>query len=168
MGQHATVLATYHELQGLDGRTSSVDDPVYAILMRTLVERQGIDFIFEEASGANPSTAERFAEEIFGEGHYLDVDPPLQKRVDLGIPSEVSTPELFGNPPTAGFAYWQSTNGHDAREKLWFRLIQAQRFNRALVICGIAHGLSFAFRLKSAEFDVKVINYVPELSTFRR
>src|SRR5438034_6760629 len=39
--------------------------------------------------------------------------------------------------------------------------MKGQAFNKALMICGIAHMLSFAFRLQDARFEVKAIDYLP-------
>ena len=47
------------------------------------------------------------------------------------------------------------------REELWLDKIQKQAFGRGLLICGLAHNLSFAFRLVSAGISAEAYNYVP-------
>jgi hypothetical protein len=42
---------------------------------------------------------------------------------------------------------------------LWLKRIQQSEFNSALVICGLVHLLSFAFRIRDAKFSVQAINY---------
>jgi hypothetical protein len=37
--------------------------------------------------------------------------------------------------------------------------MQQHEFKSALVICGLVHLLSFAFRLQNANFSVQAINY---------
>jgi hypothetical protein len=37
--------------------------------------------------------------------------------------------------------------------------MQEHKFESALVICGLVHLLSFAFRLQTANFSVQAINY---------
>jgi hypothetical protein len=108
-----------------------------------------------------PTTAERLAAEILGNAHYLDVDPPIQKRKDLNFPAASNQPYMVGIPPDAGFANWQSVKVHEARERFWLQTMQAKEFGNWLIICGIAHMLSFAFRLQAASFEVKPIDYLP-------
>ena len=50
---------------------------------------------------------------------------------------------------------------HETREHFWLPFIREQKFIRALVICGQAHLLSFAFRLKSDGFKVRAYSYMP-------
>jgi hypothetical protein len=48
------------------------------------------------------------------------------------------------------------------REEMWHQRLDDQPFVKGLVICGLAHSLSFAFRLLSAGFNVtETYNYVP-------
>jgi hypothetical protein len=155
------ILGTYHELQGSDKRLGNVSDPLYSILLGELFESEAVNFVFEEASGFGSTTAERFANEILGAGCYLDVDPPLLRRKDLNISTPSNQPYMIGNPPDAGFANWQSTEVHESREIFWSQAIQGSAFDSGLMVCGIAHMLSFAFRLRAANFEVKAIDYLP-------
>lgn len=161
MSRLVIVLGTLHRLQGADKAFSNIDDPLYSILVRDLIETNSIEFVFEEATGVGPTTAERLAGEILGHGRYLDVDPPRGQREGLGIPLSSNQPYLVGNPPDADFANWQLIPTHEGREKLWLRRIEATAFGTALMVCGNAHMLSFAFRLKEAGFETRAIDYLP-------
>ena len=79
--------------------------------------------------------------------------------MDFGIPANSSEPNMIGAPPSAAFANWQILDVHAKREDLWLQRIKQRRFESALVICGLVHLLSFAFRLQSANFSVQAINY---------
>jgi hypothetical protein len=46
----------------------------------------------------------------------------------------------------------------EKREAYWVRMITAQDFTSGLVICGLCHGLTLAFRLESA--GITVANFV--------
>ena len=48
---------------------------------------------------------------------------------------------------------------HDKREEFWLRQITGQEFKSALMICGLAHVLSFAFRLRAQDFSVQALEY---------
>ena len=157
-----TVLGTYHELQGSSKRPGNVDDPLYEELVTYSIRNEAIDFVFEEATGLGPTTAEHLSAKFVGTNRYLDLDPPTQKRHVFGIPPEKNEPFMLGtpmsNPPNVGWANWQPIKTHEAREKLWLELIKGQPFSKALMICGIAHMLSFAFQLQDARFEVKAID----------
>lgn len=45
------------------------------------------------------------------------------------------------------------------RELSWLKQIKEKQFTKGLLICGVAHGLSMAFRLQDAGFDVEVYDY---------
>jgi hypothetical protein len=154
-----TVLATLHVVQGAEKRAGNVHDPMYVALLRKLMESEGVDFIFEEASGLGPTLAENLALERLGFLRYLDIDPARGDRADFGIPGNSSEPHMIGEPPTVAFANWQVLDVHAKREELWIQRIQQHKFESALVICGLVHLLSFAFRLQSAKFSVQAINY---------
>jgi len=160
-----TVLGTYHELQGSKKRPGNINDPLYVDLITDLIQEQTIDFIFEEATGLGPTSAEDLSAKLVGANRYLDLDPPTQKRQIFGIPPETNKPVMLGtpmsDPPNVGWANWQPIRMHEAREKLWLERIKGQAFNKALMICGIVHMLSFAFRLQDARFEVKAIDYRP-------
>lgn len=164
-----TVLGTYHELQGSEKRRGNINDSLYEDLVTDLIQDQTIDFVFEEATGLGPTAAEHLTAKLVGANRYLDLDPPTQQRHIFGIPPETNQPLMLGNPmsdpPNVGWANWQPIRMNEAREKLWLERMKGQTFNKALMICGIAHMLSFAFRLQHADFEVKAIHYLPRLPT---
>jgi hypothetical protein len=116
-----TVLGTYHELQGSKKRPGNINDPLYVDLITDLIQDQTIDFIFEEATGLGPTTAEDLSAKLVGANRYLDLDPPTQKRQIFGIAPETNKPVMLGtpmsNPPNVGWANWQpirATNSNRA------------------------------------------------------
>ena len=159
MHPRVTVLATLHVIQGAEKRLGNVYDPVYVALLDKLMISEGVDFIFEEASGLGPTIAEKLALEKLPFGHYVDIDPARGERAAFGIPTSSSEPNMIGTPPTVAFANWQLLEVHAKREELWLQRMQQRKFDSALVICGLVHLLSFAFRLREAEFSVQAINY---------
>jgi hypothetical protein len=159
MNPRVTVLATLHVTQGAEKRLGNVHDPMYVALLNKLLVSEGVDFIFEEASGLGPTIAEKLALDRLAFGHYVDIDPARGERADLGIPVNSSEPNMIGSPPSVAFANWQLLEVHAKREELWVKRIQQHRFESALVICGLVHLLSFAFRLQNANFSVQAINY---------
>ena len=154
-----TVLATLHVVQGAEKRAGNVHDPMYVELLKKLVASERVDFIFEEASGLGPTIAEKLALETMPFGHYVDIDPGRSERPDFGIPANSSEPYMIGAPPTVAFANWQVLDVHAKREELWLARMKQRKFESALVICGLVHLLSFAFRLRAANFSVQAINY---------
>ena len=60
-----------------------------------------------------------------------------------------------------GFGREEFLEAQEKREQFWLPFIREQKFIRALAICGQAHLLSFAFRLKSDGFNVKAYSYMP-------
>src|ERR1700720_2097355 len=154
-----TVLATLHIIQGAEKRAGNVHDPMYVALLNKLLVSEGVDFIFEEASGLGPTIAEKLALERLAFGHYIDIDPARSERAEFGIPANSSEPQMIGTPPTVAFANWQILAAHAKREELWVKHVQQHEFESALVICGLVHLLSFAFRLQSVNFSVQAINY---------
>jgi hypothetical protein len=154
-----TVLATLHVTQGAEKRLGNVHDPMYVALLNKLMVSEGVDFIFEEASGLGPTIAEKLALERLAFGHYVDIDPARGERPDFGIPVNSSEPNMIGTPPSVAFANWQILEVHARREELWVKRIQRHQFESGLVICGLVHLLSFAFRLQNANFSVQAINY---------
>jgi hypothetical protein len=159
MNPRVTVLATLHVVQGAEKRVGNVHDPMYVALLNKLMNSEGVDFIFEEASGLGPTIAEKLALEQLPFGHYLDIDPARADRPDFGIPTNSSEPNMIGAPPTVAFANWQILDVHAKREELWAERIQQHEFKSALVIVGLVHLLSFAFQLQAAKFSVQAINY---------
>jgi hypothetical protein len=154
-----TVLATLHVVQGAVKRVGNVHDPMYVALLKKLMISEGVDFIFEEASGLGPTIAERLALDELPFGRYLDIDPARGNRQDFGIPPNSSEPHMIGEPPTVAFANWQVLDVHSKREELWLERMMQRQFQSALVIVGLVHLLSFSFRLQSANFFVQAINY---------
>jgi hypothetical protein len=154
-----TVLATLHVVQGAEKRLGNVHDPMYVALLNQLMISEGVDFIFEEASGLGPTLAEKLALETLAFGHYVDIDPTRSERPDYGIPPNSSEPNMIGTPPTVAFANWQILDVHKKREELWLERVQQHKFESALVIVGLVHLLSFSFRLQTAKFSVQAINY---------
>jgi hypothetical protein len=159
MSGHVTVLATLHEHQGAQGRSGNVEDPIYVKLLDQLLIAEGFDFIFEEAAGWGPTIAEKFSRSRLEPNRYLDVDPPARDRAKFGIPPVSNESYMVGSPPEAAFAHWQFLEVHMLREELWIQRMQAQEFKKALMICGLVHGLSLAFRLRAANFSVSAIQY---------
>jgi hypothetical protein len=154
-----TVLATLHVIQGAEKRVGNLHDPMYVALLNKLMVSESVDFIFEEASGLGPTIAEKLALERLAFGHYVDIDPARGERADFGIPTNSSEPNMIGAPPTVAFANWQILEAHAKREELWVQRIEQHKFESALVICGLVHLLSFAFRLQNSKFSVQAINY---------
>jgi len=154
------VLGTIHELQGAEKRGGNRSDPQYEVLLKDLVAEDGLDFIFEEATGLGPTTAEKLSFGL-GSNRYLDVDPSIEERVKLGILANTNKPFMVGFPPNATFADEVFYEVHAKREQLWSERIAKQEFKKALMICGANHTLSFAFRLCASNFTVKTVTYMP-------
>jgi hypothetical protein len=159
MGPRVTVLATLHVFQGAEKRLGNVHDPNYIALLDKLMVSEAVDFIFEEATGLGPTIAEKLALEKLAFGHYVDIDPARNDRPAFGIPVSSAEPNMIGTPPTVAFANWQILDVHAKRERLWVERIQQRRFESALIICGLVHLLSLAFRLQDAKYSVQAINY---------
>ena len=64
MAKHVTLLGTSHRLQGAEKSKFNIDDPIYTVVVDRLM--QGKDFIFEEATGLGPTTAEKLAHSKLG------------------------------------------------------------------------------------------------------
>jgi hypothetical protein len=146
-------------VQGAEKRLGNVHDPMYVALLNKLLISEGVDFIFEEASGLGPTIAEKLSQQELGFGRYLDMDPARMERAEFGIPANSSEPHMIGTPPTVAFANWQVLEVHAKREELWLQRMQEHKFESALVICGLVHLLSFAFRVQAANFSAQAINY---------
>ena len=101
-----------------------MDDPRFKELLDELIAEDGIDFIFEEATGLGPTTAEKLSP-MLGPDRYLDVDPPRNERVKFGIPENTNEPLMLGSPvaspPTAVFADRVFHELHAKREEWGFR-----------------------------------------------
>jgi|HubBroStandDraft_2_1064218.scaffolds.fasta_scaffold165241_2 hypothetical protein len=160
MSRLVIVLSTNHELQGAEKRAGNIDDPLYAVLLEQLIDEEELDFVFEEIAGLGPTTAEKLSQTKLGPNRYLDVDPPRGERENFGIRIDTGEPLWVGNPPNVlGAAHWEFDEVHKRREELWIQRMMELEFTKALMICGLAHGLSFTFRLRSAQFAVKSATY---------
>jgi hypothetical protein len=154
-----TVLGTIHMVQGAEKRAGNLHDPMYVALLQKLLDSEGVDFIFEEASGLGPTIAEKLAREKLGADRYLDIDPARHDRAEFAIPSSSHEPHMIGTPPSVAFANWQILDVHEKRENLWIKRIAQHQFESALMICGLVHLLSLGFRLQEANFSVQAIDY---------
>jgi hypothetical protein len=158
------LLGTSHRVQGAEKRNSNIKDPDYEALVRQLWQTFAIDFLFEEASGLGPTFAEKFALREMGPGRYKDIDPSAEYRKKLGI-TETSKDYRIGsaNLDTGHWGYGREEliDAQEQRESFWLPFIRKQEFSRALLICGHAHLLSFAFRLKGENFDARAYSYMP-------
>ena len=159
MNKSVLVLAVPHQLQGLKF-PCHVDDPSYRMLVSGFL--RSADFVFEEAAGCGPSIAEELALSALGVGHYLDIDPARDDRHKYGIAADTEE-WLPINPSGSREMYSHLIIGDQGkREELWLHKIRERYFQQGLVICAVGHGLSFAFRLRSAGFrDVQLCSYVP-------
>jgi len=163
MSRSIQVLSVLHQLQGPQFE-GYVKDRSYELLVKRLIGE--VDFVFEEAGGRQ-SFAQDFANEVLESGHYLDVDPPLGERQQYGIAEKTGEdfpidPSQLCSDVTPDICHCAFVNEHRKREELWLQKIQSQVFEKGLLICGISHGLSFAFRLQSAGFnEVELYSYIP-------
>jgi hypothetical protein len=133
-------------------------------LLKDLVPTIGIDFLFEEATGLGPTTAERLVAKTLGPYRDLEIDSPGSKREEFFIPTKSNEPQMVGNPmDEARFANWQLLGTHEARESLWLRRIIDSKFGKALIVSGRVHTLSFAFRRRQSNFQVKAMGYFPPI-----
>jgi hypothetical protein len=158
------LLGTSHRVQGAERRSSNIKDPDYDALVRQLSRTFAIDFLFEEASGLGPTFAEKFAMREMGPNRYKDIDPSAEYRRKLGI-TETSKDYRIGNANLDtghwGYGREELIDAQEQRECFWLPSIREQDFSRALLICGHAHLLSFAFRLKAENFEVRAYSYMP-------
>jgi hypothetical protein len=158
------VFGTAHRVQGAKRYEHNVDDPTYGEFVEGLMDRYGVDFLFEEASGCGPTTAEELALERLGAGHYLDVDPHPDKRSQHGLSAYIGTnwPIDPCDPTrTLDVATWEFIEEQAKRERFWLERLKGQNFANGLFVCGYLHTLSFAFIARSEGFDVKALYYMP-------
>lgn len=159
MSQSVQLIAVPHQLQG-PGFNGYVADSSYSDWVESFV-RAGIDFVFEEASGRGPSIAEQLTHSILKPNCYLDIDPPANERHKYGLAASSAT----GGPidPSNSTDIYESpyVDEQRKREELWLKRIQSEKFKKGLMICGLAHSLSFAFRLQNAGMTVAVSTYIP-------
>ena len=152
------LLAVPHQLQGPNFR-GYIKDSSYSQLVGDFI-KNGIDFVFEEASGHGPTIAEECADALLGIGHYSDIDPSRSERLTLGIAETLTGLPVDACNSNDMYTY-HYIEEHRKREELWLHKIQVQPFEKALLICGLAHILSVAFRLLSAGVSVEVNDYLP-------
>lgn len=157
MSRSALILATVHEFQGR-GFEGYVEDGLYEDAIESCLRTGRIDFVFEEAAGRRPSIAEDYAKTLLGPGHYLDIDSRPNEMRKFGLPSERGL--LLGPKPICGLPSWD-VNRHKEREMRWLQKMNEQVFNQGLVICGVGHSLSFAFRLQNDGYSVELCQYLP-------
>ena len=161
MPTQITVLGTCHFIQGCEHSSVRIEDPDYAKVLKVVVESEKLDFIFEEAAETGSTIAKTLASDFRLRG-YRDVDPGREERRALGIPEE--TGESWPVDPVGDCReslHWQAVEAHAMREELWARRIVECQFASGLLICGISHSLSMAFRLEKLGFTVKVAVYEP-------
>lgn len=159
MNKTMLVLAVPHQLQGPNFQ-GYLEDPSYACLVESSLHT-GVNFVFEEVAGRGPSIAEGLAKSLLGAGRYVDIDPSRNERQKYGI-SEGTGEGYPIDPFNSSDAYYcLSLADQRKREELWLQRIQAQHFEKGLVICGLAHCLSISFRLQSDGFSVETYNYMP-------
>ena len=155
------VLGTWHDVQGAQKRTSRrLDDTEYKKVLERLLA--GRDFVFEEATGLGPTTAEHYALDRMGAGHYLDVDPALADRRAYGISEQtgVSVPINPGDPESES-CNSEHVGDQSTRECVWLQRIQEKTFESGLLVCGFLHMLSMSFRLVGAGYAVEAHHYTP-------
>jgi hypothetical protein len=159
MSQSVQLIAVPHQLQG-SGFQGYVQDPSYSAWVKSFM-LAGVDFVFEEASGRGPSIAEQLARSILKPDCYLDIDPPANERPKYGL-ATVSATGGAVDPCNSTDVYESPyVDEQRKREELWLKRIQSAKFEKGLLICGLAHSLSVAFRLQNIGMSVKVSTYIP-------
>jgi hypothetical protein len=159
MRQSMQLIGVPHQLQG-PKFNGFVQDPCYSDWVESFI-RGGVDFVFEEAAGRRPTIAEQHALGFLEPGHYIDIDPPPNERHKYGL-ADVSATGGPIDPAHSSDVYESPLVGEQRkREELWQKRIQSEKFQKGLVICGIAHSLSLAFRLESIGISVEVSTYIP-------
>ena len=165
MSRSMQVLSVLHQLQGPQFE-GYVKDRSYELLVKRLIGE--VDFVFEEAGGRQSSVAQDFANGALGAGqYYLDVDPTPDERQQYGIAEKRGEdfpvdPSQLCSGVTLDIGHCAFVSEHRKREELWLQKIQSQVFEKGLMVCGISHGLSFAFRLLSVGFsEVRLSQYLP-------
>ncbi len=163
MNRSVLLLATHHKFQG-PRFCGFVEDPSYKILIEMCVRVRRIDFVFEEAGKRGPSIAEECTNSLLGPGHYLNIEPPGNALRKYGIAEDIETETghwIDDHDKSLGKYVCQNVDAHKSREVRWLQRIDAQPFEKGLVICGVGHSLSFAFRLQTAGFSAELCTYLP-------
>lgn len=116
----------------------------FASNLRALIDMHRVDTICEEATGLPPkSCVERLADELGIQ--WRNIDLTRQERKLLSDRSDV---------------HLQDLELQERREKTWVVRISEAVTESGLLICGVAHALSMAQRLKG-EFQLEVHIYDP-------
>jgi hypothetical protein len=150
-----------HQIQGHNFQ-SYVEDESFGPWIKSLIRQFQIDFVFEEASGRGPSVVEELVRSLQKTVSYLDIDPSANERAKYGIAQRTGDGGPI-DPAHSVDVYEISYVGEQKkREEEWLKRIQGSAFDHGLVICGVAHTLSFAFRLQSAGLHViNAYTYIP-------
>jgi hypothetical protein len=156
--QKLIVLGTYHNVQGLKNFGRSLTDPDYKPILEYLKQKHDVDFIFEEATGHGPSIASDMAA-----GGYLDIDSETTDEALSHFPEDSHTLvlEILHKFRVQEIPTKLGLTVQEWRESTWVTKIKAQQFKTGLVICGVVHTLSIAFRLKAEGFGVEAYCYQP-------
>jgi hypothetical protein len=154
------VFGVCHDVQGAaNWRGRRINDAQYKTVLRRLFRRR--DFIFEEATGMGPTTAEILALETFGPAHYLDVDPAIEQRSAFNIAQTGQSHPIDPYDPETDSLNEEFIEPQRTRESLWLSKIREISFKNGLLICGFVHTLSMSFRLQSAGYTVEARFYLP-------
>jgi hypothetical protein len=159
MAKHVTVFGTSHRVQGVENFKFKIDDPTYPVVIDRLL--RGKDFVFEEATGLGPTTAEKLVDSKLGPGFYLDVDPSVANRHNYEIGETGRGEPIQPSGPSTDTLNYEFDEEQEKREALWLQRIGEYQFNDALLICGYLHLLSMSFRLRAAGYDVEACYYLP-------
>jgi hypothetical protein len=157
VNKSAIVLGVPHQIQG-PGFQSYVEDQSYPIVVKALMHE--VDFVFEEAAGHGPSIAQQLA--ASRQAQYLDIDPPGDQRPLFGIERIVGGGWPVDPVHSAAVCECSKVEEQRKREELWLHSILSKPFQKGLVIVGLAHNLSFSFRLMANGVTVeKSHQYIP-------
>ena len=156
--QKLIVLGTYHNVQGLKNFRGSLPDPDYKPILEYLKQKHDVDFIFEEATGHGPSVASDMAA-----GGYFDIDSETTDEALSHFPEDSHTLvlEILDKFRVQEIPTKLGLTVQELRESTWVTKIKAQQFKTGLVICGVMHTLSIAFRLNAEGFGVEAYCYEP-------
>jgi hypothetical protein len=136
---------------------------LYRSLVTDIIAEGNVDFVFEEATGTGPTIAEEIAENKLRKGHYLDVDAPaVRKEHGIGTTTRFHELDQMPRGELRVFCIELIVAEQQKRETLWLQAMQGKQFNSGLLVCGLAHLLSMAFRLESSGYSVKARIYNPE------
>jgi len=155
------ILGVDHRVQGDATCEGAIEDSDYEHLLDTIIDSNNLDFVGEECR-SNPTHAAKIAREQLGEGHHQNVDPLIEnEREQFGIGD---TGRRISFRSASGGEYLvtcEIVTEQEKREKIWVnRLIESTSTN-GLLICGYAHALSVAFRIRELGFEVNVRTYLP-------